>query len=89
MINPAVIHDSWCHDKTLDQQCMLTQARPPMRKHLTSIYYIGRADYIGGFVSSIAFFNFELTRLVMLCVAGLSMLRPLRHPQNISAETQP
>ena len=25
-----------CHDKTLDQQCMLTQARPPMINHLTS-----------------------------------------------------
>ena len=25
-----------CHDKTLDQQCMLVQARAPMRNHLTS-----------------------------------------------------
>ena len=26
-----------CHDKTLDQQCMLAQARPAMRNHLTSV----------------------------------------------------
>ena len=25
-----------CHDKTLEQQCMLAQAHPPMRNHLTS-----------------------------------------------------
>jgi len=26
-----------CHDQTLNQQCMLAQARPPMINHLTSI----------------------------------------------------
>ena len=31
--NPAVIHG---HDKTLDQQCMLAQARPLDDNHLTS-----------------------------------------------------
>ena len=28
-----------CHDKTLEQQCMLAQARPPMRNHFTSIVF--------------------------------------------------
>ena len=32
--NPAVI--VVCHDKTLNQQCMLSQAHPPMINHLTS-----------------------------------------------------
>ena len=35
--NPAVSYQCFvCHDKTLDQQCMLAQARPPMINHLTS-----------------------------------------------------
>ena len=37
--NPAVIRDL-CHDKTLDQQCMLAQARPAMRNHLTSVLWV-------------------------------------------------
>ena len=35
--NPAVIYMVCVHDKTLNQQCMLAQARPPMINHLTSI----------------------------------------------------
>ena len=35
--NPAVSYQCFvCHDKTLDQQCMLAQAHPPMINHLTS-----------------------------------------------------
>ena len=29
-----------CHDKTLNQQCMLAQARPSMINHLTSYKYV-------------------------------------------------
>ena len=34
--NPAVIAWFVCHDETLNQQCMLTQAHPTMINHLTS-----------------------------------------------------
>ena len=30
-----------CHDKTLNQQCILAQARLPMINHLTSYLHIG------------------------------------------------
>ena len=35
--NPAVTPWFVCHDKTLNQQCMLAQACPPMINHRTSL----------------------------------------------------
>ena len=62
--------------------------------HLTMVYTIlCSLDYVRGCISDIAFLNFELMRLLLLCVAAvfdckrmsLSILRPPKHPQKISA----
>ena len=61
-----------------------------------NIYYTARASYISGSVSSNAFLNFELMRLVLMCVAaafwlGKAEFKPLKPPHSISvkAESEP
>ena len=65
--------------------------------HLTMVYtmytILCSPDYVRGCISDIAFLNFELMRLLLLCVAAvfdckrmsLSTFRPPKHPPKISA----
>ena len=50
--NPAVTPWFVCYDETLNQQCMLTQARPTMINHLTSIVvgWVWLAEHVASYM---------------------------------------